>query len=76
VPRFYFHQHLNGKLAEDRRGRLFANVKEACEYVVHRTPVVLGKTVRTTGDIYLATQITDGKRTLAIVRAKVIIEET
>jgi hypothetical protein len=76
MPRFYFHQHLNGKLANDKRGRLFANIQEACAHVVHRMPARLRKTVRTTSDTHLATEISDGKRTLAIVRAKVIIEKT
>jgi hypothetical protein len=76
MPRFYFHQHLNGQVAEDRRGRQFANIKEACEHVVHRIPAVLRKTIRTTRNTYLATEISDGKRTLAVVRAKVIIEKT
>jgi hypothetical protein len=75
MPRFYFHQHLNGQFAEDRRGRQFANAKEACEHAVHRTPAALRKTADAGCDTHLATEISDGERTVAIVRGKVIIEK-
>jgi uncharacterized protein DUF6894 len=47
--RYYFHQHLNGRSAEDRRGRQFGNAGEACSYAVHRTAAMLGKTIRPNG---------------------------
>jgi hypothetical protein len=67
---------LNGKFAEDRRGREFPSVKEACEHAVHWTPAVLRKVVALTGNTYLATEITDGKRVVCIVRGKVLIENS
>jgi hypothetical protein len=75
MPRFYFHQHFNGQFAEDRRGRLFANVKQACEHAVHRTPALLRKIARPTCNTHLAMQISDGRRTLCVVRGKVLIEK-
>src|SRR3981189_3365080 len=60
VPKFYFHQHLNGRFVEDRCGRQFPSVKEACEHAVRRTPVVLRKVAAPTGNTYLATEISDG----------------
>jgi hypothetical protein len=76
MPRFYFHRHLNGQFAEDQRGRQFANVKDACEHAVHRTPLILRTTVRATRNTHLATQISDGKHTVCIVRGKVLIEKS
>jgi hypothetical protein len=75
MPRFYFHQHLNGHLAIDRRGHWFANVKEACEHAVQRLPATLRKTIRSACDTHLATAISDGKKTLGVVRGKVIIQK-
>ena len=74
MPRYYFHQHLNGQFAEDRRARQFASVKAACEYAIHRTPAVLRKIVGSACDTHLATEITDGKRIVCVVRGKVLIE--
>ena len=76
MPRFYFHQYLNGRLAEDRRGQQFQTADEACAHAVRRTPVLLSKTVRcATGDTYLNTEVSDGKHTVFVVRGKVIVEK-
>jgi hypothetical protein len=74
MPRLYFHQRSNGKLAEDRRGRQFGSVDEACTYTIHRTPAILGKTLRSATNTYLSTVVFDGKRSICVVRATVIIE--
>jgi hypothetical protein len=74
MPRFYFHQLLNGQLAEDWRGRQFGNADDACAYAVHRTATVLRKTVHSATNTYLNTEVSDGKRTLCVVRGKVIID--
>src|ERR1700688_2231099 len=74
MPRFYFHQRSNGKLAEDRRGRQFGSVDEACAYAIHRTPAILGETLRSATNTYFSTEVSDGKRSLCVVRATVIIE--
>ena len=75
MPQFYFHQHLNGRLAEDRLGLSFASADEACAHAVHSAPAVLGENVRPTADTYLATEVSDGKRTLFVVRGAVIIQK-
>jgi hypothetical protein len=75
MPRFYFHRHFNGQLAEDRRGRQFGSIEEACEHVVHGTPRALRKTIRSRGDTYLTTEVSDGERTVAVIRTKVLIEK-
>jgi hypothetical protein len=74
MPLFFFHQHLNGRLEKDRRGRRFASVDDARVYAVHRISAILRKTVSSTTDTYLATEVSDGERTLCVVRAKVIIQ--
>jgi hypothetical protein len=76
MPRFYFHRHLNGQFAQDRRGRQFASVNAACEYAVQRTPAILRKIVASTSNTHLATEITDGKRIVCVVRGKVLIENS
>jgi hypothetical protein len=77
MPQFYFNRYVNGRqLPNDRRGRQFISEEEARTYAVCRTPALLRKTLRSaTRDIYLATEISDGERTLCIVRGKVLIEE-
>jgi hypothetical protein len=69
MRRFYFHQRSNGKLSEDRQ-----SVDEACTYAIHRTPAILGETLRSATNTYLSTEVSDGKRSLCVVRATVIIE--
>jgi hypothetical protein len=76
VPRFYFRQYVNGQqMAKDRRGREFANPAEACTYGVRRAPALLRKILRPNVNTYLSTEISDGKRTLFIVRGKVTREK-
>jgi hypothetical protein len=77
MPRFYFQQHMNGqRVAEDRQGRLFGNAAEACSYALCRAPRLLDKTVRSTPkDTHLSTVVSDGKRTLFIVRGKITSEK-
>jgi hypothetical protein len=75
MPRYFFHQHLNGTVAKDRRGVQLANSREACELAVQRIPAVLGRNLRSTCNTHLATEVSDGKRTLLVVRGKVLIEK-
>jgi hypothetical protein len=49
-------------------------ITDARAYTVHRISAVLRKTVCSTADTYLATEISDGKHTLCVVRAKVIVQ--
>jgi hypothetical protein len=74
MPLFFFHQHLNGRSEEDHRGHQFPSVDDARVYAVHRISAILQKTVSSTTDTYLATEISDGEHTLCVVRAKMIIQ--
>jgi hypothetical protein len=77
MPQFYFNQYVNGRgLPNDRHGRQFISEEEARTYAVWRTPALLRKILRSaTTDIYLATEVSDGERTLCIVRGKLLIHE-
>jgi hypothetical protein len=76
VPRFYFRQYLNGQqMAKDQTGREFVSTAEACTYAVRRSPGLLRKILRSDGNTYLSTEISDGERTLFIIRGKVICEK-
>jgi hypothetical protein len=77
MPRFYFQHHMNGRrFAEDRRGRLFDKAAEACTYALCHAPRLLNKSLRSTpNDTYLSTEVSDGKRTLFIIRGKITSEK-
>jgi hypothetical protein len=77
MPQFYFRQYINGRqLAKDQRGRQFGSVAEARVYALCRAPSLISKTLRSTGsDTYLSTEISDGERTLFIIRGKVTSEK-
>src|SRR5260370_31541502 len=64
IARYYFHQHLNGRSAEDRRGRLFGSSGETRSYAARRTAILLGKTVRPTTNTHLTPEGSRGRRTL------------
>jgi hypothetical protein len=76
MPRYYFQQHLNGqRLAEDKRGRQFDSVAEARTFALRRVPDRLGKALRFVAkDTYLSTEVSNGARTLYIIRGKVTSE--
>jgi hypothetical protein len=74
MPRFYFHKHLNGQTVPDRRGISLRNEADACAHAVRRTPLALKKSVSRVKDTYLAWEVSDGERTICVVRGKVVIE--
>jgi hypothetical protein len=74
VPRFYFHQHVNGRLIVDREGAVLGDAVEACACAVQRAPVRLRKAIRHEATNYLATEVSDGERTLYVIRGKIIVE--
>jgi hypothetical protein len=75
MPRFYFHKHLNGQTVPDRRGVSLRDENEACAHAVRRTPLALRKSVSSGKDTYLAWEVSDGDRTICVVRGKVVIEK-
>jgi hypothetical protein len=76
MPQFYFRQYMNGQqMAKDRKGREFASLAEACTYAIRRAPGLLRKTLRSDANTYLTTEISDGERTLFVIRGKVTSEK-
>jgi hypothetical protein len=75
MPRFYFHQNLNGRRVDDEQGKVFPSADEACSYALRRTPARLGRAVRQASDNHLAIEVTDGRRTFYIVRGKTLLEK-
>jgi hypothetical protein len=74
MPRFYFHKHLNGQTVSDRRGTLLRNKNEARARAVRCTPLALRKSVSSKKSTYLAWEVSDGERTVYVVRGTVVIE--
>ncbi|WP_404979561.1 MULTISPECIES: DUF6894 family protein [Bradyrhizobium] len=74
-PDFYFHRHLNGQTVRDRRGTSLRNEDEACGRAVRCTPLALRKSVSSEKNTYLAWEVSDGKRTIYVVRGTVVIEK-
>jgi len=74
MPRFYFHHRSNGQLVKDQRGLRFPNAEQASAYAIRRTSDVLGKTLSSTNNTYLTIEVTNGERSLCVVRGTVIIE--
>ncbi|APG09685.1 hypothetical protein BKD09_15205 [Bradyrhizobium japonicum] len=77
MHRFYFHKHLNGKAVWDREGTLLRNEKEACAHAIRCTPLAL-RNLASSGknkNTYLAWEVSDGERTIYVVRGNVVIEK-
>jgi hypothetical protein len=75
MPRFYFHQYLNGRRVEDEQGEVFASADEASSCALRRTLARLKRAVRDANDNYLAIEVTDGRRLFYIVRGKTLVEK-
>ena len=75
MARFYFHRHLNGQAIIDQKGVAFDDVGAACSYAVRRMP---GALIRALGqrrpDVHAATEVSNGTRTLYIIRGKIMVE--
>lgn len=61
MPRYFFHEYVRGERNADPQGQQMpANLKKA-ELDAH--------------DTYLATEVSNGNKTLFVVRGKVVVEE-
>lgn len=74
MPRYYFHQHVRGERTEDRRGELFPTNAAACHRAAERMPTGLKRAAERSRNTYVTTEVTDGIRTLFVVRGTVIVE--
>ena len=75
MPRFYFHKHLNGQTTPDRQGTSLRNEDDACAHAVRCTHSALRKSASCAKNTYLSWEVSDGERTIYIVRGKVVIEK-
>jgi hypothetical protein len=75
MPRFYFHMHLNGHTVADRRGTSLRDENEARAHAVRCTPLALRNSVSSAKNTYLAWEVSDGERTIYVVRGKVVVEK-
>jgi hypothetical protein len=73
MPRFYFHHRSNGQLEEDQRGLQFPNADKALTHAIRRTSDALGHTLSSTANTYITIEVTDGERSLCVVRGTVIV---
>jgi len=74
MPRYFFHQHVRGQRTEDPLGKLFPTDGAACHQAVQRMPAHLKRAAERSRNTYVATEITNGHRTLFVVRGTVIVE--
>ncbi|MDB5610491.1 MAG: hypothetical protein JWP25_7391 [Bradyrhizobium sp.] len=74
MPLFYFHHRSNGQLKEDQRGLQFPNADKALTHAMRRTSDVLGRILSSTENTYLTIEVTNGERSLCVVRGTVTIE--
>lgn len=72
--RYFFHQHVRGQKIEDSLGELLSSDGAACDRAAQRIPADLQRAVVLSQNTYVATEVTNGNRTLFVVRGTVIIE--
>lgn len=75
MPRYFFHQRVRGEKTEDASGTLLPTDGAACHRAVQRTPAGLKRAELPSRNTYVTTEVTDGDRTLFVVRGTVIIEK-
>ncbi|WP_426441885.1 DUF6894 family protein [Bradyrhizobium genosp. P] len=73
--RYFFHQYVRGQKTEDPHGTLLPTDSAACHRAVQRMPTGLKGAELESKNTYVATEVTDGKRTLFVVRGSVIVEK-
>jgi hypothetical protein len=75
MPRYFFHQHVGDEKTEDPSGTMLPTDAAACYRAVRRTPANLKRAEEGSCNTHVATEVTNGKRTLFMVRGKVIVEK-
>jgi hypothetical protein len=75
MPRYFFHQHVRGQKTEDPLGTLLPTDGAACHRAVQRTPAGLKRAEQHSRNTYVATEVTNGNRTLFVVRGTVVVEK-
>jgi hypothetical protein len=75
MARFYFHRYVNGQAVIDQKGVVLDDDGAACTYAVRRMPSALRRALgRQRPDVHAATEISNGTRTLYVIRGKIMVE--
>jgi hypothetical protein len=82
---FYFHVRSNGRLEEDRRGRLYHDQQEACVGAIESMPQLLAKALKSSpqmrtkplqhGNVYVTINVVDEQRSSCVVKGTVIVSK-
>jgi hypothetical protein len=71
MHRYYFHDHLDETVTRDSKGALFQDDQTAVHHAVERAHTLLKGAIRRKSGIDIATEISNGKRTIYVVRGKI-----
>jgi hypothetical protein len=74
MHRYYFHDHLDETVTMDSKGALFRDDETAVRHAVQRTHTLLRGAIRRNAGIDTTTEISNGERTLYVVRGKIPAE--
>lgn len=74
MPRFFFREHVRGRTTEDLIGRELLDDDAARHEAVQQLPAKLKKAEEDAHDTHVATEVTNGNKTLFVVRGKIIVE--
>jgi len=74
MPRYFFHQHVSGQKTDDLLGKLFATDAIACHRAAQQIPADLKRAAVPSRNTYVTTEVTNGNRTLFVVRGTVVVE--
>ncbi|WP_157083629.1 DUF6894 family protein [Bradyrhizobium manausense] len=74
MPRYFFHHHVRGQKIEDPLGELLPTDEAACHRAAQRMPADLTRSAVPSNNTYVATEVTNGNRTLFVVRGTVVVE--
>jgi len=75
MHRYYFHDRLDETITKDSKGVLFQDDETAVHHAVERTHILLKAAIRRKSGIDTATEISNGTRTIYVVRGKIAAEE-
>jgi uncharacterized protein DUF6894 len=75
MHRYYFHDHLDQTVTLDNKGVLFQDDETAIHHAVRRTHTLLRGAIRRKTGIDTATEISNGKRTIYVVRGRINAEK-
>lgn len=74
MPRYFFPQHVRGQKIEDPVGELLPTDEAACYRAAQRMPGDLQRTAEPSNNTYVAIEVTNGTRTLFVIRGTVVVE--